>query len=197
MNFCRLHIPCNQAPNLPPWYFLHPPLRSTTLPDPRGKSLCWLLAAWMGLFWFCTWYKNYHCTVYFLVSGSSTQHYICKNQHIVMNGQLFKCTFYDEEQESKCIEEIYCINCAFYLIYCRLAFIEQMLLLTSVSCLQVFLQELCVLLIMKLFAYTSTYFLLFPLSRRYKNQVPINVHANPGKYIIESRYGMHTLEINK
>uniref|UniRef100_A0A452S5I3 Myomesin-1 n=1 Tax=Ursus americanus TaxID=9643 RepID=A0A452S5I3_URSAM len=30
----------------------------------------------------------------------------------------------------------------------------------------------------------------------YKNQVPINVHANPGKYIIESRYGMHTLEIN-
>ncbi|KAH0504163.1 Myomesin-1 [Microtus ochrogaster] len=32
---------------------------------------------------------------------------------------------------------------------------------------------------------------------RYKNQVPINVHANPEKYIIESRYGMHTLEINK
>ncbi|XP_052049275.1 myomesin-1 [Apodemus sylvaticus] len=31
----------------------------------------------------------------------------------------------------------------------------------------------------------------------YKNQVPINVHANPGKYIIESRYGMHTLEITK
>ncbi|XP_028729907.1 myomesin-1 isoform X3 [Peromyscus leucopus] len=31
----------------------------------------------------------------------------------------------------------------------------------------------------------------------YKNQVPINVHANPGKYIIESRYGMHTLEISK
>ncbi|KAM8780474.1 myomesin-1 isoform 1-T1 [Rhynchonycteris naso] len=30
----------------------------------------------------------------------------------------------------------------------------------------------------------------------YKNQVPINVHANPGKYIIENRYGMHTLEIN-
>ncbi|XP_048219602.1 myomesin-1 isoform X2 [Perognathus longimembris pacificus] len=30
----------------------------------------------------------------------------------------------------------------------------------------------------------------------YKNQVPINVHANPGKYIIESRYGMHTLEID-
>ncbi|KAM6218324.1 myomesin-1 isoform 2-T2 [Rhynchocyon petersi] len=30
----------------------------------------------------------------------------------------------------------------------------------------------------------------------YKNQVPINVHATPGKYIIESRYGMHTLEIN-
>ncbi|XP_069324319.1 myomesin-1 isoform X2 [Eulemur rufifrons] len=30
----------------------------------------------------------------------------------------------------------------------------------------------------------------------YKNQVPINVHANPGKYIIESRYGMHSLEIN-
>ncbi|XP_023598657.1 myomesin-1 isoform X2 [Trichechus manatus latirostris] len=30
----------------------------------------------------------------------------------------------------------------------------------------------------------------------YKNQVPINVHANPGKYIIESRYGMHTLQIN-
>ncbi|XP_037662274.1 myomesin-1 isoform X2 [Choloepus didactylus] len=30
----------------------------------------------------------------------------------------------------------------------------------------------------------------------YKNQVPINVHANPGKYIIGSRYGMHTLEIN-
>uniref|UniRef100_A0A8C6APU6 Myomesin-1 n=2 Tax=Monodon monoceros TaxID=40151 RepID=A0A8C6APU6_MONMO len=30
----------------------------------------------------------------------------------------------------------------------------------------------------------------------YKNQVPIDVHANPGKYIIESRYGMHTLEIN-
>ncbi|EGV94185.1 Myomesin-1 [Cricetulus griseus] len=34
-------------------------------------------------------------------------------------------------------------------------------------------------------------------SGRYKNQVPIDVHANPGKYIIESRYGMHTLEINK
>ncbi|XP_004579675.2 myomesin-1 isoform X2 [Ochotona princeps] len=31
----------------------------------------------------------------------------------------------------------------------------------------------------------------------YKNQVPINVHNNPEKYIIESRYGMHTLEINK
>ncbi|XP_034340448.1 myomesin-1 isoform X2 [Arvicanthis niloticus] len=31
----------------------------------------------------------------------------------------------------------------------------------------------------------------------YKNQVPINVHANSGKYIIESRYGMHTLEISK
>nr|KAF6423103.1 myomesin 1 [Rousettus aegyptiacus] len=30
----------------------------------------------------------------------------------------------------------------------------------------------------------------------YKNQVPINVHANPGKYIIQSRYGLHTLEIN-
>lgn len=30
----------------------------------------------------------------------------------------------------------------------------------------------------------------------YKNQVPINVHTNPGKYVIESRYGMHTLEIN-
>uniref|UniRef100_A0A4X2L0F5 Myomesin 1 n=1 Tax=Vombatus ursinus TaxID=29139 RepID=A0A4X2L0F5_VOMUR len=30
----------------------------------------------------------------------------------------------------------------------------------------------------------------------YKNNVPINVHANPGKYIIESRYGMHYLEIN-
>ncbi|XP_056679726.1 myomesin-1 isoform X2 [Monodelphis domestica] len=30
----------------------------------------------------------------------------------------------------------------------------------------------------------------------YKNHVPINVHANPGKYIIESRYGMHYLEIN-
>ncbi|XP_023576149.1 myomesin-1 isoform X1 [Octodon degus] len=31
----------------------------------------------------------------------------------------------------------------------------------------------------------------------YKNQVPINVHANPGKYIIESRYGIHTLEITE
>ncbi|XP_053099304.1 myomesin-1 isoform X2 [Hemicordylus capensis] len=31
----------------------------------------------------------------------------------------------------------------------------------------------------------------------YKNHVPINVHANPGKYAIESRYGMHSLEINK
>ncbi|XP_077208781.1 myomesin-1 isoform X1 [Paroedura picta] len=31
----------------------------------------------------------------------------------------------------------------------------------------------------------------------YKNNVPINVHANPGKYVIESRYGMHSLEINK
>ncbi|XP_055994244.1 myomesin-1 isoform X4 [Sorex fumeus] len=30
----------------------------------------------------------------------------------------------------------------------------------------------------------------------YKNQVPINIHTNPGKYVIESRYGMHTLEIN-
>ncbi|XP_034981820.2 myomesin-1 isoform X1 [Zootoca vivipara] len=31
----------------------------------------------------------------------------------------------------------------------------------------------------------------------YKNHVPINVHINPGKYAIESRYGMHSLEINK
>uniref|UniRef100_K7FDM6 Myomesin-1 n=1 Tax=Pelodiscus sinensis TaxID=13735 RepID=K7FDM6_PELSI len=31
----------------------------------------------------------------------------------------------------------------------------------------------------------------------YKNNVPINVHTHPGKYIIESRYGMHSLEINK
>uniref|UniRef100_A0A8C3TM64 Myomesin 1 n=1 Tax=Chelydra serpentina TaxID=8475 RepID=A0A8C3TM64_CHESE len=30
----------------------------------------------------------------------------------------------------------------------------------------------------------------------YKNHVPINVHTHPGKYIIESRYGMHSLEIN-
>lgn len=116
---------------------------------------------------------------------------------LLMNGQLLKCIFYDEGQESKYIEKFYCINCAFYLIYFRLAFIEQMLLLTSVQCLQVFFQELCVLLIMELFAYASIYFPLFPLSCRYKNQVPINVHANPGKYIIESRYGMHTLEINK
>uniref|UniRef100_A0A8C2S436 Myomesin 1 n=1 Tax=Capra hircus TaxID=9925 RepID=A0A8C2S436_CAPHI len=52
----------------------------------------------------------------------------------------------------------------------------------------------CVL-IMKL-VYTSTYFTSFPLSHRYKNQVPINVQAHPGKYVIESRYGVHTLEIN-
>uniref|UniRef100_H0VM87 Myomesin-1 n=1 Tax=Cavia porcellus TaxID=10141 RepID=H0VM87_CAVPO len=31
----------------------------------------------------------------------------------------------------------------------------------------------------------------------YKNQVPINVHASPGKYIIGSRYGIHTLEITE
>ncbi|XP_048363866.1 myomesin-1 isoform X2 [Sphaerodactylus townsendi] len=31
----------------------------------------------------------------------------------------------------------------------------------------------------------------------YKNHVPIDVHAHPGKYVIESRYGMHSLEINK
>uniref|UniRef100_A0A8D0GZ81 Myomesin 1 n=1 Tax=Sphenodon punctatus TaxID=8508 RepID=A0A8D0GZ81_SPHPU len=31
----------------------------------------------------------------------------------------------------------------------------------------------------------------------YKNHVPINVHTHPGKYVIESRYGMHSLEINK
>ncbi|XP_042299045.1 myomesin-1-like isoform X2 [Sceloporus undulatus] len=31
----------------------------------------------------------------------------------------------------------------------------------------------------------------------YKNNVPINVHAHPGKYVIEGRYGMHSLEINK
>ncbi|XP_067323560.1 myomesin-1 isoform X1 [Anolis sagrei] len=31
----------------------------------------------------------------------------------------------------------------------------------------------------------------------YKNNVPINVHVNPGKYVIEGRYGMHSLEINK
>ncbi|XP_074843476.1 myomesin-1 isoform X2 [Carettochelys insculpta] len=31
----------------------------------------------------------------------------------------------------------------------------------------------------------------------YKNNVPINVHTHPGKYVIESRYGMHSLEINK
>ncbi|XP_039206961.1 myomesin-1 isoform X3 [Crotalus tigris] len=31
----------------------------------------------------------------------------------------------------------------------------------------------------------------------YKNNVPINIHTHPGKYVIESRYGMHSLEINK
>ncbi|XP_070796705.1 myomesin-1 isoform X5 [Pituophis catenifer annectens] len=31
----------------------------------------------------------------------------------------------------------------------------------------------------------------------YKNNVPINIHTHPGKYAIESRYGMHSLEINK
>ncbi|XP_063155211.1 myomesin-1 isoform X2 [Candoia aspera] len=31
----------------------------------------------------------------------------------------------------------------------------------------------------------------------YKNNVPINIHVHPGKYAIESRYGMHSLEINK
>ncbi|XP_019402147.1 PREDICTED: myomesin-1 isoform X2 [Crocodylus porosus] len=30
----------------------------------------------------------------------------------------------------------------------------------------------------------------------YKNNVPINVHTNPGKYVIESRYGLHSLEIS-
>uniref|UniRef100_A0A672U9X0 Myomesin-1 n=1 Tax=Strigops habroptila TaxID=2489341 RepID=A0A672U9X0_STRHB len=30
----------------------------------------------------------------------------------------------------------------------------------------------------------------------YKNNVPINVQAHPGKYIIESRYGLHSLEIS-
>ncbi|XP_029446926.1 myomesin-1 isoform X1 [Rhinatrema bivittatum] len=30
----------------------------------------------------------------------------------------------------------------------------------------------------------------------YKNNVPINVHTHPGKYIIDSRYGRHSLEIN-
>ncbi|XP_026527663.1 myomesin-1 isoform X3 [Notechis scutatus] len=31
----------------------------------------------------------------------------------------------------------------------------------------------------------------------YKNNVPINIHTHPGKYEIKSRYGMHSLEINK
>ncbi|XP_013916279.1 PREDICTED: myomesin-1 [Thamnophis sirtalis] len=31
----------------------------------------------------------------------------------------------------------------------------------------------------------------------YKNNVPINIHTHPGKYEIQSRYGMHSLEINK
>ncbi|XP_025978620.2 myomesin-1 isoform X2 [Dromaius novaehollandiae] len=30
----------------------------------------------------------------------------------------------------------------------------------------------------------------------YKNNVPINVQTHPGKYIIESRYGLHSLEIS-
>lgn len=35
------------------------------------------------------------------------------------------------------------------------------------------------------------------LFHRYKNNVPINIHTHPGKYEIQSRYGMHSLEINK
>ncbi|XP_041046572.1 M-protein, striated muscle isoform X1 [Carcharodon carcharias] len=31
----------------------------------------------------------------------------------------------------------------------------------------------------------------------YKNNVSINVHTDPGKYIINSKYGVHSLEINK
>ncbi|XP_014794001.1 PREDICTED: myomesin-1 isoform X2 [Calidris pugnax] len=31
----------------------------------------------------------------------------------------------------------------------------------------------------------------------YKNNVPINVQTHPGKYIIESRYGLHSLEITE
>ncbi|KAM6457254.1 myomesin-1 isoform 3-T3 [Liasis olivaceus] len=31
----------------------------------------------------------------------------------------------------------------------------------------------------------------------YKNNVPINIHTHPGKYAIENRYGMHSLDINK
>lgn len=30
----------------------------------------------------------------------------------------------------------------------------------------------------------------------YKNNVPINIYTDPGKYIIESKYGLHSLEIN-
>lgn len=30
----------------------------------------------------------------------------------------------------------------------------------------------------------------------YKNNVPINIYTDPGKYVIESKYGLHSLEIN-
>ncbi|XP_067835767.1 myomesin-1-like isoform X2 [Heptranchias perlo] len=30
----------------------------------------------------------------------------------------------------------------------------------------------------------------------YKNNVPINTYTNPGKYVIDSKYGIHSLEIN-
>lgn len=82
--------------------------------------------------------------------------HIGHNGHIVLNGQLFKCDFYDG-QESKYSEKLCCINREFYLVYHRFAFIELMRLLTSVPCLQVFLQEqelcMCALLIVKMFTF--------------------------------------------
>lgn len=55
--------------------------------------------------------------------------------HIVMNGQLLKCNFYDGREERTLIKKFYWIYSAFYLICHRFVFIEQILLLISVPCL--------------------------------------------------------------
>lgn len=49
---------------------------------------------------------------------------------------------------------------------------------------------------LSLFTFLSS-FLVLVSTKRYKNNVPIDPLSNPGKYKLESRYNVHSMEINK